>query len=265
MTGEAVGNHPSNPTYPTNKTIDNNRGRNPTSSLSDITGEVVGNHLSSPTINKAYGLGTTLFLPEIKNYVGDQKAGNCPSSSTTSALVGNITTSEPHQPSVDVTTNTSNSNSTNNISNNNINTKNNIIEAQQAGNCPSNASTNNINNYSIVLWHNQLVHINPHRIKLMLIGLVTGGSKLAEGVLLDCLACAQGKNSIKGISKIPVTRATIKFFRMHIDLGIIGIKSIAGNLYFCTITNHIAVVQSLVPLVDSRCSDVDCQCSDVDG
>ena len=47
----------------------------------------------------------------------------------------------------------------------------------------------------------------------------------------------QGKSSIKGILKIPVTRATIKFFRIHIDLGIIGIKSIAGNLYFCTITD----------------------------
>ena len=51
------------------------------------------------------------------------------------------------------------------------------------------------------------------------------------------MACAQGKSSRKGISKIPVTHATIKFFRKHIDLGIVGIKSIAGNLYFCTITD----------------------------
>ena len=65
-----------------------------------------------------------------------------------------------------------------------------------------------------------------------------GGSKLAGGVFLDCLACAQGKSSKKGISKIPVTHTTIKFFCMHIDLGIVDIKLIAGNLYFCIITNN---------------------------
>jgi len=72
----------------------------------------------------------------------------------------------------------------------------------------------------------------------MLTGLVMGGSKLAGGVLSDCLACAQGKSSRKGISKIPVICTTIKFFQVHINLGIIGIKLITGNLYFCTITNN---------------------------
>jgi len=199
-------------------------------------------------------LGAVSFLSENKNYVGDQKAGNCPSNPTTSALVGKITPKEAGQPLVDTVTNYNDSNSSNNISNINtvgvqqtgncpsktpINNDNSTIEVQQAGNCPSNTSTNNTNNINnlIVLWHNHLAHINPQCIKLMLAGLIMSGSKLAGGVLPDCLAYAQGKSSRKGISKIPVTRATIKFFQMHIDLGIVGIKSIVGNLYFYTITN----------------------------
>ena len=207
-TGEEMGNCLDSYTNPTHKTINDDRGGNLTISLSDITGEKVGNCPSTPTPNNANGLGAVSFLSENKNYVGDQKAGNCPSNSTTSALVGKITAKEASQPLVDTATNNSNSNSSNNISNININNdtievqqagncpsktpinnNNNTIEVQQAGNCPSNTSTNNINN-SIVLWHNRLAHINPQRIKLMLAGLVMGGSKLAGGVLLDCLACA---------------------------------------------------------------------------
>ena len=145
--------------------------------------------------------------------------------------MGKITTLEASQPLVNTATSNSNSNNPNNISNNAIevqqagncpsktpiNNNNNSIEVQQAVNCPSNTSANY--NNLIVLWHNHLADINTRHIKLILTGLVMGGTKLVGNTLPDCLACAQGKKSRKGISKQPVTRTTIKFFRVHIDLA----------------------------------------------
>ena len=70
-TGEKMENCLGSYTNPTHKTINNNRGRNFTISLSDITGEEVGNCPSNLTPNNANSLGAVLFLSENKNYVGD--------------------------------------------------------------------------------------------------------------------------------------------------------------------------------------------------
>ena len=115
-----MGNCLSSYTNPTHKTINDDRGRNLTISLSDITGKKVGNCPSNPTPNIANGLGAVSFLSENTNYGGDQKASNCPSNPPTSALVGKITALEASQPLVNTAASNSNSNNPNNISNNAI-------------------------------------------------------------------------------------------------------------------------------------------------